>query len=256
MIRTRMNRIIYSRQPTTSAATASNSADVRKRRYFLALLGTLMLGFSCLLLASIFTPAIGMTVGVDSPNGNFADDSLKAWKERSFAGNTDYELVEEQGKRVLKGHTIGMASILYTEQNVDLKNTPLVEWSWKVDRTYEGIDERSRQGDDFPARLYVVAKTGFLPWETLAINYVWSGDAPLGDSWANPFTSKAQMVVVQTGDQHVGTWVTQQRNVAEDFKTYFDTDITDLSGFAVMVDGDNANKEAIAWFGQIRFSAK
>lgn len=144
---------------------------------------------------------------------------------------------------------------LYKEQNVDLKNTPVIEWSWKVDRTYEGIDEQSRNGDDFPARLYVVARTGFLPWDTLAINYVWSADAPLGDSWANPFTSKAQMVVVQTGNQHVGDWVRQQRNVAEDFQTYFNTSITDLSGYAVMVDGDNANREASAWFGQIHFSA-
>ena len=256
MIRKRMNTITESREPSASVANASNLADERKRRCLLALMGSLMLGFSCLLLVSIFTPAIGMTFSENGPNGNFANDSLKDWKERSFAGNTDYELVEEQGKRVLKGHTNGMASILYTEQRVNLNDTPLVEWSWKVDRTFEDIDERSRQGDDFPARLYVVAKTGFLPWDTLAINYVWSSDAPLGDSWANPFTSKAQMVVVQTGDQHVGTWVRQQRNVAEDFKTYFDTDITDLSGYAVMVDGDNANKEAIAWFGQIQFSAK
>ena len=228
----------------------------RKRRHFLAVMGTVILGLSWLIVVSISTPAIAMTVPVDGPTGDFANASLNGWKERSFAGNTDYELVEEQGSRVLKGHTNGKASILYTEHDVDLKSTPFLEWSWKVDRTYEGIDERSRQGDDFPARLYVVTKTGFLPWETLAINYVWSADAPLGDSWANPFTSKAQMVVVQTGNQHVGTWVKQQRNVAEDFKTYFDTDITDLSGYAVMVDGDNANKEAIAWFGKIQFSAK
>ncbi len=216
----------------------------------------MMLGLSWLIVVAISTPAIGMTVPVDGPTGDFSNASLKGWKERSFAGNTDYEMVEEQGSRVLRGHTNGKASILYTEQSVNLKNTPVIEWSWKVDRTYEGINERSRQGDDFPARLYVVAKTGFLPWDTLAINYVWSADAPLGDSWANPFTRKAQMVVVQTGNQHVGTWVQQQRNVAEDFKTYFDTDITDLSGYAVMVDGDNAKREAIAWFGQIQFSAK
>ncbi len=216
----------------------------------------MMLALSWLIIVSISTPASGMTTPVDGPTGDFANASLKGWKERSFAGNTSYELVEEQGHRVLKAHTDGKASILYIEQNVNLKNTPVIEWSWKVDRTYEGINERSRQGDDFPARLYVVAKTGFLPWETLAINYVWSADAPLGDSWANPFTSKAQMVVVQTGNQHVGEWVQQQRNVAEDFKTYFDTDITDLSGYAVMVDGDNAKREANAWFGQIQFSAK
>ena len=187
-----MNRKTSHRRPVNTAVKTQIATQERKRRHFLALVGTLMLGISWLIMASLATPAIAMTSPVDGPIGDFANASLTGWKERSFAGNTDYELVEEQGIRVLKAHTDGKASILYTEQNVNLKNTPVIEWSWKVDRTYEGINERSRQGDDFPARLYVVAKTGFLPWETLAINYVWSADAPLGDSWANPFTSKAR----------------------------------------------------------------
>lgn len=251
-----MNKKHDFNQPAVTVATTMNTTQGRRKHYLLALMGTLLLGLSWLLMVSVSTPAIGMTVPDSGPSGDFANATLAGWKERSFAGNTNYELVEEQGNRVLKGHTNGKASILYTEQSVDLSNTPIIDWSWKVDRTYEDIDERSRQGDDFPARLYVVAKTGFLPWQTLAINYVWSADAVLGDSWANPFTEKAQMVVVQTGAQHVGTWVSQQRNVAQDFKTYFGTDITDLSGYAVMVDGDNANREATAWFGRIQFSVK
>ncbi|ASJ75106.1 DUF3047 domain-containing protein [Granulosicoccus antarcticus] len=216
-------------------------------------MATTILGFGWLMLASSSAPAA--TGQISGLTGEFSSGSLSGWKERSFAGNSKYELIEEQGTQVLQGSTNGKASILYTEQKVDLKTTPLIEWSWKVDRTYEGIDQRSRQGDDFPARLYVVAKTGFLPWDTLAINYVWSTDAPLDDSWANPFTDKAHMVVVQTGNQRVGSWVTQQRNIAEDFKTYFGADIKQLSGYAVMIDGDNANKEGMAWFGKIQFSA-
>jgi hypothetical protein len=187
------------------------------------------------------------------PVGDFASESLSGWTERSFDGHTNYELVEEHGTRVLKGHTVGQASILFREETIDLTSTPLIEWSWKVDRTFKDIDERSREGDDFPARLYVVAQTGFLPWETVAINYVWSSLIPIDASWLNPFTDKARMVVVQSGGMHVGDWIQQRRNVAEDFKTFFNMDITELSGYAVMVDGDNSGMEAVAWFGQIQF---
>lgn len=189
-----------------------------------------------------------------TPAGPFARHSLEDWTERSFDGNTQYELVDERGVRVLKGHTEGQASILFHKSEIDLRSNPIMHWSWKVDRTYLDIDEKSRDGDDFPARLYVVAKTGFLPWETVAINYVWASTIPVGESWINPFTQKAIMVAVQSGDSHVGTWVSHSRDVAADFKQLFNIDIDKLTGYAVMVDGDNANKEATAWFGEIKFS--
>lgn len=188
------------------------------------------------------------------PSGDFATESLAGWEERSFEGNTDYELITDSGVRVLKGHTQGAASILYREQSIDLHKTPIVEWSWKTDRTYQGIDERERSGDDFTARLYVVAQTGFLPWESLAINYIWSSSAPIDDSWANPYTNKARMVVVQSGDSLVGSWTHQRRNVFEDFKRLFNQEIDKIDGYAVMVDGDNTGSEAITLFGEIKFN--
>ena len=191
----------------------------------------------------------------DQPGGAFSTNGLNGWSERSFEGNTRYELVDEGGVAVLKGHTRSKASVLYREEVVDLSKTPVISWSWKIDQTYSGIDEKSRAGDDFPARLYVVVKTGFLPWDTLAINYVWSSSVPVGETWANPFTGKAKMVAVQSGDADVGKWSLHSRNIVDDFKTLFDLDADELDGYAVMVDGDNSKQEGTAWFGEINFSS-
>lgn len=199
--------------------------------------------------------AQSMTEAGELPLSEFAHENLDRWKERSFEGNTRYELVEENGIRVLKGHTQEQASILYLEKSVNLVETPIVNWSWKVDRTYTNIDEKMRGGDDFPARLYVVAKVGFLPWETVAINYVWASEAAVGEVWNNPFTKKAKMVAIQSGNTYVNKWTQHSRNVAEDFKVLFDKNIRKINGYAVMVDGDNAKKEATAWFGDITFTA-
>lgn len=190
---------------------------------------------------------------IDEPSAPFNDRTLKSWQEKSFSGNTHYEIVELDGTRVLKGSTEGAASILYKEQAVDLRKNPVISWSWKIDGVYDDIDEKTRAGDDFPARLYVVSKTGILPWQTLAINYVWSSEQEVGDSWSNPFTEKAKMIVVQSGNSNAGQWVTQTRNVAEDFKKHFGKDIKKINGYAVMVDGDNADKTGTAWYADISF---
>lgn len=248
----------YRGQATVQTLSAPTSASARvcaispPRHRLGRVAGILLL--AALLSLMMAPPKVLAAVQDSAPDGAFTPD-LKQWKERSFKGNTDYRVIEDGGVPVLRGETQGQASVLYRKQKIDLKATPVVYWSWKVDRTYQNIDERTRNGDDFPARMYVVAKTGLLPWETVAINYVWSSQSPLDESWANPFTDKARMVVVESGEQFVGQWVSEQRNVAEDFQRYFDLEVEELSGYAVMVDGDNSNREAVAWFGEIRFSA-
>jgi len=145
--------------------------------------------------------------------------------------------------------------VLYREDAIDLTSTPYLEWSWKVLQTYSDINEKSKAGDDFPARLYVTAKTGSLPWQTIAINYVWSSEQPIDSEWSNPYTNKSKMIAVQSGDSLTGVWTTQKRNIASDFKRLFDVDIKKLSGYALMVDGDNSSQSGTAYFGKIEFSA-
>ena len=190
----------------------------------------------------------------DKPFSPFSDGSLKGWKTRSLEGNSEYDLVADQGVQVLQGRTEKQASIFYKEEKIFLEKTPVINWSWKVQDIYRNIDEKTRAGDDYPARLYVAVKTGLLPWETLAINYVWSSEHEVGDAWPNPFTEKAHMVSVHSGESDIGKWVSHSRNVHEDFQKYFNVNVKNLSGYAVMIDGDNAEVDGTAWFGGISFT--
>ena len=238
---------------TFQALTVLRSMKTKRHLIARCLLGTALPVLALQVVLSSQATAMSSTHG--GPSDDFAPPSLEGWSERSFAGNTDYRIVAGEGADVLMGHTQGQASILYKEQTVDLSSTPIINWSWKVDRTFPDIDEKSKGGDDYPARLYVVAQTGFLPWETHAINYVWASTIEQGQSWENPFTEKAKMVAIQSGNEMVGQWTAHSRDVAEDFRQLFGIDIDELSGFAVMVDGDNSGVEATAWFGKIEFTA-
>ncbi len=210
----------------------------------------------------IFTPSVALSASdvqnkLQAPStGSFPDPSLKSWSERSFVGNTKYEIVDAGSEKVLKGSADGTASVLYNEKSVNVAKTPWVNWSWQVQNTLGPIKEQTKSGDDFPGRLYVVVRTGFLPWETTAVNYVWSSSTEPGTFWQSPFTEKSVMIALRSGEEDLGQWQHERRNVVDDFKTFFNLDIDEIDGYAVMVDADNSGKQATAYFGNISFTAK
>lgn len=43
-------------------------------------------------------------------------------------------------------------------------------WSWRVEKPHSDLDERSKQGDDYAARVYIVVDGGLMFWKTIALN--------------------------------------------------------------------------------------
>jgi len=188
--------------------------------------------------------------------GLFSRGELIGWQEKRFEGRTDYRLATRDNRTALRAHSDGAASGLFKEITVDLAKTPVLHWSWRVDNLLEGVDERSKAGDDYPARVYVVFSGGLFFWRTRAINYVWSSNQPEGASWPNAFTSNAQMVAVTSGPGRLGQWVSEQRNVAEDYRRLFGEEPGSVAAVAIMTDTDNSGQSATAWYGDIWFDAQ
>lgn len=189
---------------------------------------------------------------------NFSAGDLSDWEEKSFEGNSQYRFVDVKNngkiKKVLRASTKGQASGLFKEVKIDLNKTPYLNWSWRVDNLFSENDERSKSGDDYPARIYVVVSGGVFFWNTKAINYVWSSNQPQGSEWPNAFTGSAKMLAVRAGEKNVGQWVSERRNVREDLKRLFADDLMQIDAVAVMVDGDNTGQSANSFFGDIYFS--
>ncbi len=186
--------------------------------------------------------------------GNFADDGLEGWQSQSFAGETDYQLVEVGGRRVLRAESQGTASGLYREQRIDLSVTPWLHWRWKVKDTLKGVDETTRDGDDYPARVYVVFSGGLAFWRTRTVVYVWASNQPQGSHWANAFTDNARVIAVQSGDANAGEWQREARNVRADYEMLFGEDVSEADAVAIMTDTDNSDQSAVAWYDDIHFS--
>jgi hypothetical protein len=187
---------------------------------------------------------------------NFSEAGLHGWEEKSFKGNSRYRLVEGEQGKVLHATTRGEASGLFKEVDIDLDKTPYLNWSWRVENVLSQNDERSKDGDDYPARVYVVVSGGILFWKTRAVNYVWSSNQAAGSHWPNAFTDHAQMLALRSGTARLGQWVAEKRDVRADLKKLFGEDIQHIDAVALMVDGDNTGQSAAASFGDIYFSSE
>ncbi len=177
------------------------------------------------------------------------------WKQKSFKGENVYTVVTENGNRVLKAESRGTASALYCEVSFDVKEFPILEWSWKISSVLEKGDAHTKEGDDYAARVYVVFPSVFF-WRTKAVNYMWANRLPVGEIVPNAFTSNARMIAVRSGNAEAGRWVNERRNVYEDYRRAFGEDPPEAGGVAVMTDTDNTGGSAVAWYGPIHIRRK
>ena len=192
-----------------------------------------------------------------APTSNilFAEQNISDWRERVFAGRSHYEIVTLDGQQVLKASSDNSASAILKETEIDLNRTPFINWRWRVENTYgDNIDEQSKDGDDYPARLYALVSDGYQPWEIIAVNYVWSSNQAPETQWVNAWTSKAQMLALRSGDAEIGKWKMEKRNLRDDFKLLFDRDVDTIVAVAIMTDSDNHHGSSISYFGDIYFS--
>lgn len=186
----------------------------------------------------------------------FSQGYISSWQTKIFTGETHYAFSTTDGRTALHANSTAAASGLFRKVSIDLRKTPILHWSWKVDNVLTGGDERTRAGDDYPARVYVVFSGGAAFWRTRAINYVWSSKQPIDSNWRNAFTGNAQMVAVQSGNEHIGQWAVEHRDVLDDYRRIFGKEPSKVDAVAIMSDTDNTGATASAWYGDIWFSAK
>ena len=181
---------------------------------------------------------------------------LDVRKVRGADNKTVYTVGSNENGNFLKAVADNAASGLGKEVKIDLNKTPFINITWKIEKDLQGINENSKKGHDFAARVFAVKKTGATPLSNRAINYVFSSNSAVGQSWPSPYTKKSIDNVLATTKDNLNEWVTVKANVKEDFKKFHDLDVNELDGLAIMADTDNSKMEAIAYYQNIYFSAE
>ena len=196
----------------------------------------------------------------------------QAFSPAPKAKPTVYTLVRDADRMVVRADAHQSMSSLIRLLRVDLTQTPLLQWQWRVSRVVASADMNTKAGDDYAARLYVLfdVDSTKLPWATrlkiklakvfygvdvpaAALNYVWDNRHPVGTLQPNAYTDRVRMLVVESGAAHVNEWRTETRDVAADFRAAFGEAAPAVVSIAIASDTDNTGEDVIAWYGDMRF---
>ena len=186
----------------------------------------------------------------------FTEDEFKTLKTRKVKGETKWSLGSNDNGNFIRAEAEGVGSGLGKEVSINLNKTPFINITWKVEKDLSGIIENSKKGHDFAARVFVVKKTGKTALSNRAVNYVFSSNNSINESWRSPYTKKSIDYVLSTTKNNLNKWVTVKANVKDHFKKLHNLEVNELNGVAIMTDTDNSKLKAISYYQNIYFSSE
>ena len=189
--------------------------------------------------------------------GDFAEDWEKDWIERKLPVKpTKYEVAEEDSNKVLMATSIQGSSALWRMVSVKPEKFGKISWRWKIQSNYsDKKKEKTKMGDDYVARLYVIFEPHLVSWKTRSLCYVWAAKEPVGSMYKSPYASTSGIIVLQSGKENKKKWMQEERDFVADYHKVFGKNPQMVTGVAIMVDSDNTNQEAMTWFDDIVLKA-
>lgn len=187
---------------------------------------------------------------------SFTEEELKTLKVKKIKKLTEYQIGSNANGNFLRAKAEGQASGLGKEIKINLDKTPFINITWKVENNLNGINEKSKKGHDFAARVFVVKKTGITALSNRAINYVFSSNEDIGENWSSPYTKNSIDYVLSTTKINDNEWITVKSNVKNDFKNLHNLDVNEIDGVAILTDTDNSKMKAVSYYQNIYFSSE
>jgi hypothetical protein len=214
-----------------------------------ALLGGLLLGVGALVLAA------GASVVVEDwskiPDG--ARGIPPGWQGQKWGSpKYDFTAVSDDGMKALRLKSDSDSSTISKEIKVDAREYPVLEWRWKVLVLPPRGDARRAETDDEAAQLYVTFPRFPTQVRSRIIGYIWDSTAPVGAMFPSAKVGSVTFVVVRSGAADLGKWLTETRNVRDDYKRIYGEEPKESIGaVSLSINSQNTRARAEALFGEI-----
>ena len=179
------------------------------------------------------------------------------WKEQTWGKPAyDLEVVSDDGQRALHLKSKGETSTIIRDLKaaVDLKETPIIEWRWKVMTLPTGGNACHKSTDDEAAQVYVAWLRTPETVRSRIIGYVWDSTAPAGTISKSEKTSTVTYVVLRSGADELGKWITEHRNVGEDFRKIYGEAPDKPTALSLGIDSDDTRTRAESFIGPTAFT--
>lgn len=178
------------------------------------------------------------------------DTLPQGWVHRTFmtAAAAEYQIVDTQGDRALRCTTDNSGSILARDMQIALTSLPILTWEWRITQPIVSeIDEATKDGDDHPARFFVVFSNeeGALK----AMEIIWSnrkyapGEYKIIDDFYH--------YVANGLDENTGVWHGQTVNLRQIYADIGGTGTPTLEVLGFFCDSDNTGAQSEAMFRNV-----
>jgi Protein of unknown function (DUF3047) len=195
------------------------------------------------------------------------------WIMSRLLKKTEYKVINENGTHVLEARSESAASGLLQEVLIDPNVQRHISWRWKAPQLIPTADNTRRNADDSPVRIVIAfdgdkKKFDFedramadmvklfsgreMPYAT--IMYIWENKLPVGTVLENAHSSRAKMIVAESGPKRVGQWLTMTRDVLEDYRQAYGEEPGKIISVGVMTDTNTTGSKVTAYYGDIMFS--
>ncbi|MDJ0926378.1 MAG: DUF3047 domain-containing protein [Gammaproteobacteria bacterium] len=199
------------------------------------------------------------------------------WHVEGIRGRpkTAYTAVTDGDRVVIQADAEKSTAGLVFDTRFSPTEWPVLQWGWKISEHLAGTDILRKKGDDFPARVYVsfdydkrrlpVGKRFQLGLAQLifgadlpgaSICYVWDRNLRIDTILPSAYTDRVQMIVVRSGDAGVDTWVSETRNLVDDYRAAFGEEPPDVVAISIATDTDDSGDSTRSWFGDIELARK
>ncbi|HSL03209.1 MAG TPA: DUF3047 domain-containing protein [Nitrospiraceae bacterium] len=189
--------------------------------------------------------------------GKDKTQTLAEWDKPVHFGTGNWKVVDDAKNQAIRLRTESSSFALEKSITVDLSQTPYLEWEWMVTVPPTGGDFSSPDTDDQAAQLLVVFSKTFYERRKV-ISYIWDPTAPqerIGAA-AGPIYLNVQAIVVESGASQIGHWITERRNVVEDFRAIFGEIPERAVAIRMQINSQHTKSVAEAFWRTIRFTAE
>jgi hypothetical protein len=180
----------------------------------------------------------------------------EGWKGQNWGSPTyDFTVADDDGMRALnlKSRNEGSTISKDIKGKVDLKETPIIEWKWKMVALPKGGNSCVKATDDQAGQVFVVWPRFPEAVRSRIVGYVWDTTQPVGHMCKSEKTNTVTYIVVRSGSADLGKWFTERRNVRDDFKKIYGDDPDPPGVVSVAIDSNDTNSTAEALIGPIVF---
>jgi hypothetical protein len=178
------------------------------------------------------------------------------WKPYPTPGGRsryDFTVVNVDGLRALHLKSQGDRSTIARAVDVDLRTTPILEWSWKTVRLPAGADVRASATSDSAANVLVVWPRSPEVIRSRIIAYAWDTTAPAHSIERSRKSGTVTFVIVRSGPVGLAQWLTERRNVHADYRRIYGEEPDPVRALALSIDTNDTRAPAEAFVGPIAF---